>query len=108
MPVEELLVAKLFQLLGTDDLEQAIKNIEAERQGMRELNDENTALKIYNRILRLVVEFASQIFDDLEGEGGMFLSPKTRNLISKSRNQIALARKAITESKALAELEHKG
>ena len=107
MFVEDGKVEELIALLGTSDLDEAIKNIEAERQGMRELHDENTALKIYNRILRLIVEFASQIFDALEGEGGMFLSDKVRGLIGKSRNQIALARKAVIESKALTEIEHK-
>ena len=94
-------------MLGTQDLEQEIKHIEGERQGMRELHDENKALSIYNQRLRLIVEFASQIFDALEGEGGMFLSDKVRGLIGKSRNQIALARKAVIESKALTEIEHK-
>ena len=101
-------VEYLYRLLGTEDLAEAIKNIEGERTAMLELHDENTALKIYNRRLRLVVDFTLLIFDALEGEGGMFLSSKVRDLIGKSRNQIALADRVISESKSLTEIEHKG
>ena len=89
---------ELYRLLGTDDLAQAIENIEGERQGMRELHDENTALKIYNRRLRLLVDFGLQIYDVMERDVGMFLPEKARTLIAKSREQIAQAEKAIKGS----------
>lgn len=107
MSVEDLLIERFFYLFGTRDLAEIIKNIEAERQGMRELHDENNALRIYNHRLRLVVDFAMRVFAEIEASGLMLLPPKVRDLIGQSRNQIALADRAILQSKALTELEHK-
>lgn len=98
------MIEELYRLLGTDDLEQAIKNIEAERAGMRELHDENTALKIYNRRLRLIVTYALQVYETCEGDAGIFLTSKAREGIRKSREQIEQAERVIGESKMIAEL----
>ena len=105
---EEKAFVTLLNYTGADSLQEVLNTVALEREGMRQLHDENTALKIYNRKLRLVVDFAFQIYELLEGEGGMFLSSKVRDLIGKSRNQIALADRAISESKNLTEIEHKG
>ena len=94
---------ELYALLGTDDLEQAIENIKAERAGMRELHDENTALKIYNRRLRLIVGYALQVYETVEGDAGVFLTSKAREGIRKSREQIKQAERAIGESKLIVE-----
>lgn len=97
------MVEELYALLGTDDLEQAIKNIKAERTGMRELHDENTALKIYNRRLRLIVTYALQVYETVEGDAGIFLTSKAREGIRKSREQIEQAERAIAESKMISD-----
>ncbi|MBI5942888.1 MAG: hypothetical protein HY864_00850 [Chloroflexi bacterium] len=96
-------VEDLYRFLGTDDLAEALENLEGERQGMRELHDENTALKIYNRRLRLIVDYALQVFEIAEGDAGMFLTSRAREGMRKSREQIALAEKAIGESKGICE-----
>ena len=97
------MIEDLYKLLGTDDLNQAIKNIKAERAGMLEMHDENTALKIYNRRLRLIVTYALQVYEIVEGDAGMFLTSKAREGIQKSREQIAQAERAIGESKMIVE-----
>lgn len=96
-------VTELYALLGTDDLEQAIENIKAERAAMREIHDENTALKIYNRRLRLIVTYALQVYETVEGDAGIFLTSKAREGIRKSREQIEQAARAIVESKMITE-----
>lgn len=103
MSVEDGMVEKLFRLLGTEDLEEAIKNIEREREGMRQLHDENTALRIYNHKIRLVVDYAMRVFAELESTVGLFLPEKVRKMIGESRNQIAQADRALIESRALSE-----
>ncbi len=97
------MIEELYALLGTDDLEQAIKNIKAEHAGMRELHDENTALKIYNRRLRLIVTYALQVYETVESDAGIFLTSKAREGIRKSREQIEQAERAIAESKMITE-----
>jgi len=95
-------VEELYRLFGTEDLAEMIESIEGERQGMRELHDENTALKIYNRRLRLVVEMAARVFD-LLGDVAMFMPGDTRALIEKAREQIAQVQRTVAESKAIVE-----
>ena len=97
------MVTELYALLGTDDLEQAIENIKAERAAMREIHDENTALKINNRRLRLIVTYALQVYETVEGDAGIFLTSKAREGIRKSREQIEQAARAIVESKMITE-----
>lgn len=97
------MIEELYRLLGTDDLEQAILNIKAERADMLKLHDENTALKIYNRRLRLIVAYSLQVYETVEGDAGVFLTSKAREGIRKSREQIEQAERAITESKMISE-----
>ena len=87
-------IEELLGMLGCDDVVQAVKNLEGERAGMVELHDENTALRIYNRRLRLVVDYALQVFDICERDLALFITPKAREMITKSREQIRAAEKA--------------
>ena len=84
-------IEELLALLGTDDVGEAVKNLVGEREGMVELHDENTALKIYNRRLRLVVDYALQVFDICERDLALFITPKAREMMEKSREQIRAA-----------------
>ena len=81
-------IEELLGMLGCDDVAEAVRNLEAEREGMRELHDENTALRIYNRRLRLVVDYALQVFDVCERDLALFITPKTREMITKSREMV--------------------
>ena len=86
-------IEELLAMLGCDDVEQALRNLMGEREGMVELHDENTALKIYNRRLRLVVDYALKVFDICERDLALFITPKAREMIAKSREQIRAAEK---------------
>lgn len=99
------MIEELYKLLGTDDLDIAIKNIKAERAGMREMHDENTALKIYNRRLRLIVTYALQVYETVEGDVGVFLASKAREGIRKSREQVEQAERVISESQMIVEMK---
>ena len=81
-------IEELLGMLGCDDVVQAVKNLEGERAGMVELHDENTALRIYNRRLRLVVDYALQVFDICERDLALFITPKAREMIAKSRELV--------------------
>ena len=84
-------IEELLALLGTDDIDEAVKNLMGERAGMVELHDENTALRIYNRRLRLVVDYALQVFELCERDLALFITPKVWEMITKSREQIRAA-----------------
>lgn len=98
-------IEELYDLLDTDNIEQAIKNLEGEREGMQELHDENNALRIYNRRLRLIVNYALQVFDVCERDLALFVTAKMRDMMGKSREQIRAADKVISESAGLCEVE---
>ena len=81
-------IEELLALLGTDDIDEAVRNLMGERAGMVEMHDENTALRIYNRRLRLVVDYALQVFELCERDLALFITPKAREMIAKSRELV--------------------
>ncbi len=92
----------LVEFAGTDDLDEALRMWEAERDAMRDLRDENRALKIYNRRLRLIIDLSVRLIGLLE-RGGMFLPPKVPELIETIRKQIQISEFSIAQSKMLCE-----
>lgn len=54
----------------------------------RELHDQNTALKILNRRLRMIVILAEKAFEMIALEGKVFLKPKTLDAIQRVILQI--------------------
>ena len=57
--------------------------------------------------MMLVVDYALQVFDICERDLALFITPKAREMITKSREQIRAAEKAISESRGLVEVEKK-
>ncbi len=96
----------LYRITGADSLAEAITAIETERQIMRDLKDTNTALRIYNRRLRLIIILAEKTFVMIEQQGSLFLPPEVMKIIGDVRKQIDLAQRAITQSAELCEEIH--
>lgn len=90
----------LTDFTGTDNLEDALKMWQAEREAMCELHDENTALKIYNRRLRLVIDLVLRLCAELD-KGGMFLPAKVPALVTNIRKVIKDMEVSIIGSKEL-------
>ena len=90
----------LTDFTGTDNLEDALKMWQAEREAMGELHDENTALKIYNRRLRLVIDLVLRLCTELD-KGGMFLPAKVPALVTNIRKVIKDMEVSIIGSKEL-------
>ena len=86
---------------GVDDPEEALKMWEAERESMLRLHDENTALRIHNRRLRLVFALCARVFDLLDGE--MFLPGGAGGKIAKAREQMKIVERSVSESRSLCE-----
>lgn len=90
----------LTDFTGTDNLEDALKMWHAEREAMCELHDENTALKIYNRRLRLVIDLVLRLCTELD-KSGMFLPAKVPALVTNIRKVIKDMEVSIIGSKEL-------
>jgi hypothetical protein len=91
----------LITFAGTDDPEEALKMWQAEREAMLRLHDENTALRIHNRRLRVALLICSKVFDLLDGS--MFLPNGAGEKITKAREQIKIVERSVNESKVLCE-----
>lgn len=98
---DDIAYGTLLEITGSDDLRGVLDTLHAERRGMAELHDENNALRIYNRRLRLLVDYALRVYDDVEKVAGMFLTETARRLIAESRRQISQADKVILRSKEI-------
>jgi regulator of replication initiation timing len=70
---------RLFAITGhTADLDEALDEFENVKAAVSELHDENQALTILNRRLRLCLDLARVSLTAMQGEAGMFISDKTR------------------------------
>ena len=90
-------IEELLAMLGTDDVVEAVRNLDSERLGMLELDVENKELKNYSKRVQQVVEMALKVFDLMEAECGLFMTGKIRELIRKSREQMAAVEKEMSE-----------
>lgn len=72
-----------------------------EREGMAEIHDENTALKILNRRLLLALTLAEKAVTRSESDAAMFITQPGRDAIQKFREQVAAIRNSIAYSKEL-------
>jgi hypothetical protein len=91
----------LYKMAGADNLDEVIANWEAERQSMRELHDNNTALIIYNRRLRLIITLCEKTFEMLDMQGALFLPEKVIETINQVREQIKKGDRAIAASQEI-------
>ncbi len=91
--------AKMFAEIGGHE---AVAEVARLREQCHKLLDENTALTIYNRRIRLIADLSARVFD-LLADVALFIPENTRELISKARGQIAQLERSITESKAIVE-----
>jgi hypothetical protein len=91
----------LITFAGTDDPEEALKMWQAEREAMLELHDQNTALKIHNRRIRLTLNMCVRVLELLDGQ--MFLPDGVGVLVTKAWEQIKIIERDVLSSKLLCE-----
>ena len=97
---------RLFAITGhTDNLDEALDEFENVKQAVSELHDENQALTILNRRLRLCLDLARASLTAMQGEAGMFISEKTRAKAEQFLEQYEKLDAARTQSKMIVELE---
>ena len=84
--LEKLKKDFILRFSGSEDLGEALAAWQAERSDMLILHDQNTALKINDRRMRLVIQMCARVFELLDGS--MFLPPKVGDMIVKVRGQI--------------------
>lgn len=91
----------LEDFAGVKDAVAALDMWEAEREDMLRLHDENTALRIHNRRLRVTLLICAKVFDLLDGS--MFLPHGVGDKIAKAREQIKIVERSVNESQRLCE-----
>lgn len=81
---QEELSERLFSITGhTDDLDEALDDFENTKRAVAELYDDNQALSILNRRMRLCLTIAETAITAVQTENAMFISDKTRGKIDK-------------------------
>lgn len=94
----------LFHFAGhANNIDEVIENWKTERQTMRELKDERTALIIYNRRIRLVITLCLKAFDILDTEGGLFVPQIVKDVIKQAREQVMLLDNSLASSLEICE-----
>jgi regulator of replication initiation timing len=96
---------RLYNITGhTADLDEALDEFENVKQAVGELFDENQALSILNRRMRLTLDFATKAMDIVERDAAMFVTPKARKWIEQFREQYTKLDNAILHSKIITDL----
>jgi regulator of replication initiation timing len=104
-PQQIALAWRLYEITGhTSDLDEALNEFENVKQAVGELFDENQALSILNRRMRLTLDFATKAMDIVERDAAMFVTPKARKWIEKFREQYTKLDNAILHSKIITDL----
>jgi hypothetical protein len=90
-----------IEFAGVQSQEEALKMWQAEREAMLELHDQNTALKIHNRRIRLTLNMCVRVLELLDGQ--MFLPDGVGKLVTVARKQIEIIQRDVLSSKLLCE-----
>jgi acetate kinase len=93
-------IQDILEHAGAADLSEALSTWQAERQGMAELHDENTALRLINRRLRLAIGLFVRILDKIDGQ--MFLPAGIQDKINLVRDQLKMVDRDLVHSAYIA------
>jgi len=93
---------RIFSITGhTDDINEALDEFENIKQAVAELFDENQALTILNRKLRLCITLAETTLKQIESDAGMFITDKTRGKLNQFFEQLEKTQNAISISEMM-------
>lgn len=91
---------RLLSITGhTDDINEALDEMEFMKIAIAELFDDNQALEIINRRMRLCLTLAQTTIAAIETDVAMFITDKTRNKLNQFNEQLAKLENAIVLSK---------
>ena len=93
------LQTRALEITGhTSDLDEALDEFEKVKEAVGELFDDNQALAILNRRMRLTLDFAAKAIDIVERDASMFITPKARKWIEQFREQYGKLDNTIVQS----------
>ncbi len=91
---------RLFAITGhTDDLNEALDEMESMKTAIAELFDENQALSILNRKLRACLTLAEAAVTAIRTDAGMFVTEKATKKVNQFFEQLEKTQNAIVQSK---------
>ncbi len=87
-----------FDMTGgnTDDPTDAFTQWQEERDAMREMSNENEAMKILQRRFILALQLAEKAINAVEADASMFIKDTTRRTIAQFQEQYAKTQTTIT------------
>lgn len=95
---------RILSITGhTDDINEALDEFERVKEAIAEFYDENQALEILNRKLRLCLTLAQTTVQAIESDAAMFITDKTRAKLNQFNEQLEKTQNVITLSKAIQE-----
>lgn len=99
---QDELSERLLSITGhTDDLGEALDEMESMRTAIAELFDDNQALEILNKRMRVCLTLAETIVTTVQSETAMFVTEKTRAKINQFFEQYEKLQNTITLSKEI-------
>jgi len=104
MPNDSTISERLLAITGhTSDINEALDEFEHVKEAVGELFDNNQALAILNRRLKLTLDYANQTIAIIERDAAMFITPKARKWIEQFREQYGKLSNTISQSKEIIE-----
>ncbi len=95
---------RLLHITGhTSDLDEVLDEFENVKEAVSELHEENQALAIINRRLRLCLDLAKGNVLAMQSEAGIFITEKTRAKTEQFFEQYGKLDAAKTQSKMIVE-----
>lgn len=80
---------RILSITGhTGDINEALDEMESMKTAVAELYDENQALEILNRKLRLCLTLAETSMQAMQNDAGMFITEKTRAKVDQFFEQL--------------------
>jgi len=102
MSINTELQDRLLSITGwTSDINEALDEFENMKTAIAELYDDNQALDILNRRLRLCLTFAEHAVTAMQSDAGMFITEKTRTKLNQFLEQLEKTQTAISISEMM-------
>ena len=93
---------RILSITGhTSDINEALDEFENVKQAVAELYDENQALTILNRRLRLCLTLAEAAINTMQSDAAMFITEKTRGKVNQFVEQLEKTQNAIVQSQTI-------
>lgn len=98
---------RILSITGhTSDINEALDDFENTKQAVAELFDDNQALEILNRRMKVCLTLAQTAMTLVQTDAAMFITEKTRGKMNQFFEQYEKLQNVIAQSKEIQEKQH--